>query len=141
VRAVDTSFNRSADSSEVAATAALRTVNVTFTVEVPASTDGTGRDVYIAGTLNRLDGGLPEWNAGGVVLTQLDATHWRITLTGSEGTQIEYKYTLGSFDFVEKGSACDEIANRQLTLSYSADGTQFVNDTVPNWRNVAPCGN
>jgi len=108
---------------------------------VPATTDGTGRSVYIAGTLNRLDGGLPEWNASGVVLTRVDATHWTITLTGKESTQIEYKYTLGDFDHVEKGASCDEIGNRQLTLTYGATGTQTVNDTVLNWRNVAPCGN
>lgn len=34
-----------------------------------------------------------------------------------------------------------EIANRQLTLSYGATGTQVVNDVILNWRNVAPCGN
>jgi len=33
------------------------------------------------------------------------------------------------------------VANRLLTLSYGSDGTQNVDDTVPNWRNVAPCGN
>ena len=42
---------------------------------------------------------------------------------------------------MEKDGACGEIANRQLTLSYGATGTQTVNDTVENWRNVAPCGN
>ena len=26
-------------------------------------------------------------------------------------------------------------------LAYGANGTQVVNDTVPNWRNVTPCGN
>ncbi|HWQ15163.1 MAG TPA: alpha-amylase family glycosyl hydrolase [Roseiflexaceae bacterium] len=141
VRAVDTSFNRSGASDEVMAIAELRTVSVTFTVTVPASTDGTGRSVHIAGTLNRLDGGLPEWNPGGVVLTRVDATHWAITLTGKETTQIEYKYTLGDWEHVEKGASCDELANRQLTLTYGANGTQVVNDTVENWRNVAPCGN
>jgi len=35
VRAVDQSFNRSPDSAEVAATAALRTVTVVFNVTVP----------------------------------------------------------------------------------------------------------
>jgi glycosidase/fibronectin type 3 domain-containing protein len=141
VRAVDLSFNRSPNSAEVAATAELRTVTLAFTVTVPATTDGTGRSVYIAGTLNRLDGNLPEWNPGGVVLTRLDATHWRITLTGKETTQIEYKYTLGDWEHVEKDASCGEIANRQLTLSYGASGTQNINDTVSNWRNVAPCGN
>jgi glycosidase len=141
VRAVDLSFNRSSNSNEVSAIPQLRTVTVTFTVEVPASTDGTGRQVYIAGTLSRLDGGLPDWDPGAVAMTRLDATHWTITLTGKEFTQVEYKYTLGDWDHVEKGAACDELSNRQLTLSYGADGTQAVNDTVLNWRNVAPCGN
>jgi hypothetical protein len=141
VRAVDTSFNRSGNSAEAMATAEARTVTLVFTVTVPASTDSTGRSVYIAGSLNRLDGGLPEWNPGGVVLTRVDATTWTITLTGKEGTQIEYKYTLGDWDHVEKDGACGEIANRQLTLSYGATGTQNVNDTVLNWRNVSPCGN
>jgi hypothetical protein len=141
VRSLDQSFNRSANSAEVSATAELRTVSLVFNVTVPATTDSTGRSVYIAGTLNRLDGGLPEWSANGVVLTRLDATHWTVMLTGKEGTQIEYKYTLGDFDHVEKGASCDEIGNRQLTLTYGASGTQTVSDTVLNWRNVAPCGN
>jgi glycosidase len=141
VKSVDLSFNRSGNSSEVSATAELRTVTLTFIVTVPATTDGTGRSVYIAGFINRLDGGFPEWNPGGAVLTRIDATHWTITFTGKEGTQIEYKYALGSWDYVEKDNSCGEIGNRQLTLSYGATGTQTVNDTVQNWRNVAPCGN
>jgi glycosidase/fibronectin type 3 domain-containing protein len=141
VRAVDLSFNRSGYSPDVAATAEARTVTLIFNVTVPASTDGTGRSVYIAGTLNLLDGGLPEWNPGGVVLTRVDATHWTIGLSGREGVQIQYKYTLGDWDHVEKDAACGEISNRLLVLSYGATGTQTVNDTVENWRNVAPCGN
>jgi len=116
-------------------------VTLVFNVTVPGSTDGTGRSVYIAGTLDRLDGNLPQWDEDGVVLTQVDATHWTITLTGKEGTQIEYKYTLGDWEHVEKGASCDEVSNRPLTLTYGATGTQTVNDTVLNWRNVAPCGN
>jgi glycosidase/fibronectin type 3 domain-containing protein len=141
VLALDNSFNRSGNSNEVQATAEPRTVSLVFTVTVPDSTDDTSRLVHIAGTLSRLDGGLPDWDPGGVVMTRVDATHWTITLTGKEGTQIEYKYALGSWDFVEKDDACGEIANRPLTLTYGATGTQTVNDTVLNWRNVAPCGN
>jgi hypothetical protein len=47
----------------------------------------------------------------------------------------------GDFTYVEKDGSCGEIANRQLTLSFGATGTQTVNDVVLNWRNVAPCGN
>jgi fibronectin type 3 domain-containing protein len=141
VRAVDTSFNRSGNSNQVAATAALRMVTLVFNVTVPASTDGTGRFVYIAGFLDRLDPPGPQWNPGGVFLSRLDATHWTITLHGREGTPLAYKYTLGDWEHVEKGAACDEIGDRLLTLTYGATGTQNVNDTVLNWRNVAPCGN
>jgi hypothetical protein len=75
------------------------------------------------------------------VLTKLDDTHWRVTLQGVEGTQLEYKYVLGAWEYVEKDGACGEIANRMLTLAYGSDGTQTVNDTAVNWRNVEPCGN
>ena len=68
-------------------------------------------------------------------------THWTITLTGKETTQIAYKFTLGDWEHVEKGLVCDEIADRQLTLSHGATGTQTVNITLDNWRNVAPCSN
>jgi glycosidase len=143
LRSVDSSWNRSPASAAVSATAERRLVEVVFTVEVPATTDGTGRSVHIAGTLDRLDPPGPAWDPGGVVLTRRDATHWTITLHGLEGTQLEYKYALGSWDYVEKGpgTECAELANRQLELSYGDDGIQAVNDTVANWRNVAPCGN
>ncbi len=143
VRAVDQSFNRSGNSNEVSATAAARTVSVTFNVTVPATTDATGRSVHLAGTLTRLDGGLPDWAPGEprAVMSRVDATTWTLTLTGREGTQIEYKYALGDWEHGEKGAACEEISNRRLTLEYGAGGTQTVDDTVLNWRNVAPCGN
>ncbi len=141
VRALDNSFNFSAFSNEAEASAALRTVTLNFNVTVPASTDATGRSVYIAGFLDRLDGSLPQWNPGGVMLTRVDATHWTITLTGKESVQIEYKYTLGSWDYVEKDMGCGEIANRVLTLTYGSSGVMTINDAVANWRNVSPCGN
>ena len=141
VRSVDTSFNRSAWSDPLTAVAQVRTVQLTFTVTVPATTDATGRTVNIAGFLDRLDGGLPQWNPGGAELTRVDATHWRITLSGKEGTQLEYKYALGTWEYVEKDSSCGEVSNRQLTLAYGSNGQQQVADTVLNWRNVAPCGN
>jgi hypothetical protein len=115
-------------------------VTLVFNVTVPATTDGTGRAVTIAGLLDRLDGNLPQWDPAVVTLDRVDATQWTITLTGREGTQIEYKYALGSWDFVEKDAGCGEIDNRMLTLSFGTGGTQLVNDVVPNWRNVAPCG-
>ena len=142
VRALDQSFNRSANSGEVSATPQLRTVTLILNVTAP---DWTPDDkiVHVAGTLTRLDGDYPDWNSSAVALEPAGPDQWTITLTGTEGTAIEYKYTLGSPDFfdVEKGAQCDEINNRQVTLTYGSTGTQTVNDTVLNWRNVPPCGN
>jgi glycosidase/fibronectin type 3 domain-containing protein len=140
VRAIDLSYNRSGYSNEVSATAKQRKVTLTFNVTVPATTDATTFAVHIAGTLNLLDGNLPQWDPGATVLTRVNSTLWTITLSGNEGTQLQYKYTLGTWDFVEKDAACGEIANRTLTLSYGTNGVQAVNDVVPNWRNVLPCG-
>lgn len=118
-----------------------RPVEVTFNVTVPDQTAATGMSAYIAGELNLLDPTLLAWDPGAVVMTQVDAMHWTISFTAVEETIVQYKYTLGSWDFVEKSETCAEIANRMLTVAYGESGTQVVNDTVPNWRNVAPCGN
>ena len=103
-------------------------------------------DVTIAGTLSRLIGSYPDWTPGVVELTRLDATHWRFIATALESTALEYKYVIASdigdaWAYVEKDGSCAEIGNRLLTVSYGLTGNQAVNDTVMNWRNVAPCGN
>jgi hypothetical protein len=140
VRALDQAFNRSGKSGEVAAVAD-RSVSVTFNVTVPESTEGTGKAVYIAGTLSQLNGGnLLEWDPGALALSPIDGTHWTITLCGKEGTQLNYKYALSTWDNVEKGRECDEITDRQITLTPGAEAKQAVSDTVLRWRNVAPCG-
>jgi hypothetical protein len=118
---------------------APRTVTVTFHVTVPPITP-VDSDVIIAGTLSLLDGGHPDWDPGAVALTKVADYEWEITFTGDEGTYLEYKYTLGSWDFVEKGAACEEISNRVLTLDYGTDGTQHIYDDVLAWRNLPPCG-
>jgi len=119
----------------------VRDVKLTLNVTVPAGTAATGKTVFIAGTLDRLNGNLPAWNPAAVQLTAVAATQWTIGFSGKEGTQIFYKYALGDWSFVEKASDCGEVPNRTLTLSFGASGTQIVNDTVTNWRNVPPCGN
>jgi hypothetical protein len=115
---------------------------VVFLVTVPDHTPPI-QSVHIAGTLHLLHGSLPEWDSSGVSLTLIGTYEWEITLSGVEGTNIQYKYTLGSSNFfdVEKGGSCEEIDNRTVTLNYGTTGIQDVNDTVLNWRNVAPCGN
>ena len=72
-----------------------------------------------------------------MALTKVGDYEWAITLTGTCAVSLEFKYTLGSWDFVEKGATCEEIGNRVELVTY---GTQTVSNTVLNWRSVAPCG-
>jgi hypothetical protein len=124
----------------VSAVAAPRIVSVTFNVTVPDATEATSRAVNLAGTLDLFEGGSPQWDPGGATLSRVNPTLWTITFSGREGTRLEYKYALASWDYVEKNQVCEEIPNRELTLTYGSNGKQFVNDTVLKWRNVAPCG-
>jgi hypothetical protein len=130
VLATDTSFNPSAYSSEIEATAQARPVLVTFNASLPDTTPPDD-DIYMGGSFNG-------WDPAGTLMARTDlfAT---VTLTLDEGTQIQYKYTRGSWTYVEKGAACEEIANRTATIVYGADGTMALDDTVLNWRNTGPC--
>ena len=95
----------------------------------------------IAGILTGLLLGYVLWGQHTVNLTKGADGKWRITITWPEGTSVEYKYTLGDWDHVEKGASCDEIANRKFTVAPSGDdATMTVEETVKNWRNVPPCG-
>jgi glycosidase len=142
VRAVDTSFNRSPDSAPIEAKPGPRPVTIVFNVTIPVPTGAAvGRAVYIAGTLDRLDPTMPQWDPAGVVMTKVDDTHWTVTLRGIEGTNIGYKYVLGDWNYVEKDASCAEISDRPLTVSFGQDGTQVVEDVVLNWRNVDTCPN
>lgn len=134
VKAIDFALNPSADSNAVTAVPTPRNVQVTFNVTTPASTPVT-RTVYIVGNQPQIC----NWcDPHTVALTQTGANTWSITLTFSESTSIEYKYTLGSWNYVEKDSSCNEIGNRQVTVGNT---NITVTNTVANWRNVPPCGN
>ena len=67
--AIDTSFNRSAQSAPVEARAAPRLVSIVFNVSVPPpSGAAVDADVHIAGTLSGLDGDHPDWDPAATVL-------------------------------------------------------------------------
>jgi hypothetical protein len=99
-------------------------VSLTFTVALPPSTPHKD-SVYIAGDFN-------QWNPKDMSLERenLIAT---TTLLFREGTTLEYKYTRGSWEAVEKGESCEEISNRTLTIRWSNDGSQDQHDSVGYW--------
>ncbi|MCC6604270.1 MAG: alpha amylase N-terminal ig-like domain-containing protein [Anaerolineae bacterium] len=128
--AFDTSFNRSAESNAVEATAEARLVSVTFTVGVPAYTPGT---VYIVGDLAEFG----PWNPGLVPMTQVDATTWTYTLDIADGTAVQYKFTRGNWETVEAWGEITGLTNRAMTVNYGSSGTQLVDLTATDWGNGA----
>jgi glycosidase len=127
-QALDTSFNRSGYSNEVEATPEPKSVVVTFNVSVPDYTPGT---VFIVG--NRPEIG--SWDPGAIAMTPSISNSWTITRTFMEGTELEYKFTRGSWDKVEKqADGNQEIENRKLIVQYGSNGQQLVNLAVVNWR-------
>ncbi len=137
VTAVDAALNESAFSNEASQTAAPKVVQVTFDVTVPVITPAD-RTVYIVGNQPEIC----NWcNPHTTAMTKVDATHWTITIPFLEGLEVQHKYTLGTWDNVEKQADCtSEVANRITNVTYGSNGTQSVSETVEQWRGIAPCG-
>jgi len=131
VQALDTSFNASAYSNYASGMAVQRQVSLTFQVELPAFTPPEDT-VYIVGNDGDVFGA--QWDPAAMPLTQVDATHWQIALQAPEGTPLEYKYTRGNWDRVEKWGWLEGYANREITVDYGANGDMTVTDVVYNWR-------
>ncbi|MGH2542649.1 MAG: Ig-like domain-containing protein, partial [Ardenticatenaceae bacterium] len=128
VVAYDTSWNRSDPSNIVMATAEPRIVAVTFNVTVPDFTPGT---VHIVGNQPEIG----NWDPGAVPMTQVGSNQWTITIDFLDGTLLEYKFTRGNWETVEKeADGNTEIPNRQLTVDYGTTGTQIVEHEAANWR-------
>lgn len=115
-------------------------VTVTFNVTVPETVMQVRRSVFITGTLNRVNGKLIDWLADSTQMKQVDNRHWTFTVSGPVGTEIEYKYTLGSWDNVEVDQRCQDTPNRRVTLKTVNNEPLNIEDTVFNWRGVTPCG-
>jgi len=132
VTAVDTSFNRSPYSAEIAASAQTRKVAVTFVATVPANTPAPDT-LFIAGDFQG-------WDPGATPMTRVDERTWSITLPFTEGDAPQYKFTRGSWEAVEKDAACGEIPNRTVSVTYGTEGAQEAPSTIEAWRDVNQCG-
>ncbi len=129
--AQDTGYNASPPSEPLEVTAEVRQAEVVFTVDVPPNTTPSDT-IYIAG-------GFQGWDPGGTPMARVDDDTWSITLPFDDGIALEYKYTRGSWEAVEKDAGCGEIPNRTLTVEYEATGPTVVSDTVERWRDLDGC--
>jgi len=111
-------------------------VEVTFKVTIPPLTP-SGDLIYIAGDFNHWDPGPGETGTDGqehdLPLTLDQDGTWQISLEFSPATDIQYKYTRGRWQTVEKGPAGEEIPNRTYTIPESA---VTIYDVVARWRDT-----
>jgi hypothetical protein len=131
VAAQDDGADTSPPSAPLDVVAEEQLVTVTFRVTVPAGTPADAQ-LYIAGDFQG-------WAPGDTPMTHRDDATWSIDLPFESGTAIEYKYTRGSWEAVEKDEACGEIPNRRLTVDGSAGPAQLVEDVVARWRDLDAC--
>lgn len=111
--------------SLVAAPAAA--VVVGFEVAVPPDTPA-GATVHLAGDFQGWRPGDPDW-----ALRRGDDGRWRFSAEWADGRPLQFKFTLGGWDRVEKGPAGEELQNRlhvaardttlRLVVARWADGT------------------
>lgn len=153
VKAYDTSLNASAASNEVSHKVEAKVVQVTFKVKVPASTP-PGDTVYITGQSAGVSSDPLCGYCGGTASTAMTETSpgshiWQITLGIPDGTPIQYKYTRGTYDYVEEWGTIVGFTNRVAGVAANSptDATQLFDDTsdtntddnhkaVQNWRDA-----
>ena len=103
-------------------------VAVTFIVHVPANTPPSDA-IYLATNAGN-------WTPNGTRLAPLSGGRWSATLQLAPGTQVEYRYTRGSWATDERTAAGTPVANRSLVVEKSA-GSQSVDDIVARWADLA----
>lgn len=130
VASVDTAFNVSAPSAPITVTAELSMVDVTWRVLAPAETPAEDT-LYIAG--DNVDAFLAPYNPGLTPMSPVEDGLWEFTATLKEGTQLQYKYTRGSWETVEQWGTISGFGNRSLTVVKGPDGTMRVEDTATDW--------
>ena len=136
---MDGGLNESEATASEEVTVQRPIVAVTFVVTVPDYTSQGEGDVYIAGSWDAGPAELGSRRAGnGAGRRHALDDHTRLP----EGAKLEYKYVRGTWDAVEKGPECEEIANRRVTVALpeGADGLLVDTDLVAKWRDLDKCG-
>jgi hypothetical protein len=111
---------------------APRPVAVTFRVRVPAGMP-PGDAVYLPGNIDQLG----PWDPGKLRMTDRGGGIWEATITVLDGSEIQYKYTRGSWETVEWWGSITGTTNRSVTVDGGTDGTMLVDDTSTAWDDPA----
>lgn len=101
----------------------LKPCLVGFQVVIPEDTPDSA-SVFITGSIPLLG----EWNHKEICQHNQNGIY-RKEITVDSGSLIEYKYSLGSWNTVEKSKNQHEIENRRITIEKDT----VIHDTVANW--------
>jgi hypothetical protein len=127
---------RNPDGSRVSLPAGLtvpiRPVAVTFRTLAPPGTppDAT---LYVPGSIEQLG----PWDPGKVAMTNRGGGIWEATVTVLDGTDIQYKYTRGTWETVEEWGSITGTNNRNVTVDGGVTQTMLVDDTSTAWDDPA----
>lgn len=102
---------------------------VRLTVELPGSGIQEDSTVFIAGTFNN-------WNPSdsSCYMKRIDSKHYTIEVPCFMNKKYSYKYTLGSWNSVEKETDGKDIKNRTFTASKKLK----IMDKIAKWNKPAP---
>ncbi|AGL17154.1 TIM-barrel domain-containing protein [Actinoplanes sp. N902-109] len=109
-------------------TVPVRPVDVTFRVLAPPGTppDAT---LYLPGNIAELG----PWDPHKLAMTNRGNGIWEATITVPDGTDIQYKYTRGTWETVEEWGTITGTNNRSVTVDGGVTRTMLVDDTAPAW--------
>lgn len=107
-------------------------VAVTFRTRAPAGTplDAT---LYLPGSIAQLG----PWDPGKVAMTNEGGGIWHTTVTITDGTGVQYKYTRGNWDTVEDWGSIVGTTSRVVVINGGATGTMLVDDTSTAWSDTS----
>ena len=116
---------------ETASAAVDRTpgpVTVTFRTKAPAGTPADAT-LYISGNVAQLG----NWDPGSVAMTNEGGGIWQTTVTVTDGSDLQYKFTRGNWNTVEDWGSITGETNRDVTVDGGTSGTMLVDDTSTDW--------
>jgi hypothetical protein len=111
-----------------ALTVPVRPVAVTFRVLAPPGTPADAT-LYVPGNIPELG----PWDPGKQPMTNKGNGIWEATITVLDGTDIQYKYTRGTWETVEDWGSIVGTANRDVVVDGGIAHTMLVEDTATNW--------
>lgn len=102
-------------------------VSVNFVLNVPKNTPDNAT-IYISGNHKVLG----NWNPGKVALKKIAAFQYQISFSFPKGTHLEFKFTRGNWDTVERDKDVKERSNRKLIVKKG----QSLNLQVLQWSDL-----